>query len=183
MGSLDEASPVAAPAADAPAIAAPSPIALRKRAPPVAAPTDAPAVAPAEGVKKRLRVRPPSAPAPAAPAPALAPDASAPAPAPSPSPAPDASVPAPAPGAATGRAATGRAAARHGASEDWEKVQPVDVEIGDMLNVKFGEGRWYIGEVLEVHMYEEEDEQVVQVRSDEYPTLRPSRTAETGALC
>ena len=178
MGSLDEASPVAAPAADAPAIAAPSPIALRKRAPPVAAPTDAPAVAPAEGVKKRLRVRPPSAPAPAAPAPALAPDA--PAPAPSPSPAPDASVPAPAPGAATGRAATGRAAARHGASEDWEKVQPVDVEIGDMLNVKFGEGRWYIGEVLEVHMYEEEDEQVVQVRSDEYPTLRPLRRAETG---
>ena len=60
-------------------------------------------------------------------------------------------------------------------------MQPVDVEIGDMLNVKFGEGRWYIGEVLEVHMYEEEDEQVVQVRSDEYPTLRPSlRSVEGG---
>ena len=72
---------------------------------------------------------------------------------------------APAAAAPAAAASRRRGPTRELSSDDWEEVQAIDVEEGNMLKVKFVGGEFYIGEVLEVFIEDDEDGHVVQVSS------------------
>ena len=90
--------------------------------------------------------------------------------------------PAAAASAAAMPAASGRKTARGPAREGWEEVQAIDVEVGDMLSVKFDKV-FFEGEVLE-KLYETGDDdqmtpdvQVAPPRLLPHPGALPHRSA------